>query len=498
MREGERCAGVLCHISSLPGKYGIGSLGKEAYEFCDFLHKAHVRYWQILPLCQTGYCDSPYQSVYCNSGNPYFIDLYDLYERGLLKADEVKLCETKEGDVNYGALYGTRFAILRKAFSRFNVKSRDFSAFVERGDFENYALFMSLKAVYPTLVSFPKEYKERDIDAIMAFKKSNESEYLFWQFLQYIFFDQWGKLKRYANGLGIKIIGDLPLYVAADSADVWANPDLFVLDDEYRPTLAAGVPPDYFSKTGQLWGNPLYDWDKMKEDGYSWWRERLERASECYDVVRLDHFRGLYNYYAIPASSHTAENGEWRMGPGEDFFESLSDAFSRIDVIAEDLGISDEGVEDLRKKAGLPGMKIVLFGLEDEKGNENDPVLIEEDTVTYTGTHDNDTALGYINTLTTAQFADFKRRLRETLKEQGFEYPMGTRHETAYALNACALQTKSRLAVLPIQDVLCLGGECRMNTPSVMEGNWRFRLRSMPPRADAAYLRALVNKTGRD
>ena len=308
----ERGAGILCHISSLPGKYGIGTLGKEAYEFADFLKKCHVKYWQILPLVQTGFGDSPYQSVCCNSGNPYFIDLEALRDEGLLDDEELKSCEMPAGDVDYGALYQTRYSVLRLAYARFNIKDGDFRNFIESGEYGDYALFMSLKSRFgEAFCNFPDAYKYTEHLAIEDFRAANyKSDYCFWQFLQYTFKKQWQKLKAYVNSLGIKIIGDIPLYVAYDSSDVWGHPELFKLDGELKPTSVAGVPPDYFSKTGQLWGNPLYNWEVLAADGYGWWINRIKKALELYDVLRIDHFRGLDRYYSIPAGADTAEAGE--------------------------------------------------------------------------------------------------------------------------------------------------------------------------------------------
>ena len=278
----ERGAGVLCHISSLPNKYGIGSLGREAYEFADFLKKSRVKYWQILPLVQTGYGDSPYQTVYCNSGNPYFIDLESLKEQGLLDEEELQSAEMPAGDADYETLYKNRYNVLRLAYARFNVKDREFEDFVQNGGFDDYALFMSLKSRYGgTFDSFPLSYKYRESFALQEFKNSvYKSEYLFWQFLQFVFCKQWEKLKKYVNSLGIKIIGDVPLYVAYDSSDVWAHPEIFKLDADLKPTSVAGVPPDYFCDKGQLWGNPLYNWDALSAQNYEWWINRIELSSQ--------------------------------------------------------------------------------------------------------------------------------------------------------------------------------------------------------------------------
>lgn len=490
----ERGAGILCHISSLPGKYGIGTLGREAYDFADFLKKCHVKYWQILPLVQTGFGDSPYQSVCCNSGNPYFIDLEALRDEGLLDDEELQSCEAPAGNIDYAELYKSRYNILKLAYARFNIKDKDFCDFVASGEYEDYAVFMSLKARYPeTFDGFPDAYKYTENLAIADFREENyKSDYCFWQFLQYIFKKQWKKLKDYVNSLGIKIVGDIPLYVAYDSSDVWGHPELFKLDDELRPTSVAGVPPDYFSQTGQLWGNPLYNWEVMAADGYRWWIDRVRKASELYDVLRIDHFRGLDRYYSIPAGSATAETGEWLDGPKEKLFEKIKKELGDIPIIAEDLGVLDSGVIKLRLKTGFPGMKILLFAFDGKQSNSYLPANMEENAVVYTGTHDNDTAVGFLNKMTEEGFRTFKRRLRAALESEGVVYPFVTRQQTARALCVCAMASPARVAIIPIQDLLGLDGNSRMNTPSVPQGNWRFRLTEQPSRLYAAIMRKLV------
>lgn len=495
----ERGAGVLCHISSLPNKYGIGSLGKEAYEFADFLKSAHVKYWQILPLAQTGFGDSPYQSVCCNSGNPYFIDLEALKDEGLLDEEELKNSEMPAGAVNYGELYKKRYAVLRLAYARFDLKNPEFVSFVESGEFEDYAVFMSLKSRYSgTFDTFPDSYKYNENLAVKEFKETNyKSEYCFWQFLQFTFLKQWRKLKEYVNSLGISIIGDIPLYVAYDSADVWARPELFMLDRELKPTETAGVPPDYFSKTGQLWGNPLYNWEVMKEDGYKWWVDRIARASKLYDVLRLDHFRGLEKYYCIPAGSETAEEGEWKQGPAKELFDAVKQNLGDVPIIAEDLGILDEDVEKLKNEVGLPGMKIMLFAFDGKEDNAYLPANTEEFSVAYTGTHDNATALELLNKMTDEQFKVFKKRLRAALATENVAYPFVTREQAVWALCLCVLASPANTAVIPVQDLCAMGGECRMNIPSTPSGNWQFRLEKLPSRKQTAMLRLAIEKYNR-
>lgn len=472
--------GVLCHISSLPGKYGIGSLGKEAYKFAKLLKKSDVKYWQVLPLVQTGYGDSPYSSVACTSGNPYFIDLDMLAAEGLLTKQELAAAQ-HTGAIDYGALYNERYVTLRKAFSRFFFDSEEFRAFVRSGVCEDYALFMTAKKVYgENFLVWDEPLKFRDPDALEKLRTDFHEEYLFWNFLQYEFRRQWKALKAYCNGLGIRIIGDIPLYVAADSADVWAHPELFKLDQDLRPTKVAGVPPDYFSETGQLWGNPIYDWSAHEKENFTWWTGRLNDALETYDVVRIDHFRGIDRYYEIPAFAENAVKGEWKEGPGKKLFARIRD---KDRFIAEDLGIIDEGVVALRDGLGFPGMKVLLFAFDGDPGNEFLPSNITENSVCYTGTHDNDTVAGYVKTLSAEELLLFRSRVAQTLQEQRKYIRLGKKPEdVAQALCKLALSVRSKLTVLPVQDILGLDNSARMNHPSTEQGNWRFRLERLPRR----------------
>ncbi|HIZ24651.1 MAG TPA: 4-alpha-glucanotransferase [Candidatus Gallimonas intestinigallinarum] len=472
--------GVLCHISSLPGKYGIGSLGKEAYKFAKLLKKSGVKYWQVLPLVQTGYGDSPYSSVACTSGNPYFIDLDMLAAEGLLTKQELAAAQ-HSGAIDYGALYNERYVTLRKAFSRFFFDSEEFRAFVRSGVCEDYALFMTAKKVYgENFLVWEEPLKFRDPDALEKLRTDFHEEYLFWNFLQYEFRRQWKALKAYCNGLGIRIIGDIPLYVAADSADVWAHPELFKLDQDLRPTKVAGVPPDYFSETGQLWGNPIYDWSAHEKENFTWWTGRLNDALETYDIVRIDHFRGIDRYYEIPAFAENAVKGEWKEGPGKKLFACIRD---KDRFIAEDLGIIDEGVVSLRYGLGFPGMKVLLFAFDGDPENEFLPSNITENSVCYTGTHDNDTVAGYVKTLSAEELLLFRSRVAQTLQEQRKYIRLGKKPEdVAQALCKLALSVRSKLTVLPVQDILGLDNNARMNHPSTEQGNWRFRLERLPRR----------------
>lgn len=496
----ERGAGVLMHVSSLPNAYGIGTFGKSAYDFADALASAKIKYWQVLPLVQTGFGDSPYQSVYASSGNPYFIDLEMLVEEGLLKKSELRLCAYTGEKINYDFLYRRKYALLRRAFFRFDTSDSDFLSFVGTGAFEDYALFMAIKMQSENrpFILWDGEYKYRNADRLARFKRENYGEYLFWQFLQYKFSAQWKALKSYVNGLGIKIIGDLPLYVSGDSADVWANPALFKLSADLKPAKVAGVPPDYFSATGQLWGNPVYRWEEHRKDGYRWWTERIKKAFEIYDIVRIDHFRGFDRYFEIDAGEDTAVGGKWKNGPKEAFFRSVNAALGQPAFIAEDLGILDEGVLRLLKNTGYPGMKIMLFAFDGNENNAYLPKNITPESVCYTGTHDNDTVCGYIDGLSDRDFCIFRERVERAAEAQGVKVNTDTRAGTAKALCALVLESKASIAVLPVQDIMGAGNDDRMNTPSTSSGNWQFRLQKLPPKKVWNTLRAQVVKYGRD
>ncbi len=494
--NGLRAAGVLCHISSLPGKYGIGSLGKEAYAFAKLLAKSGVKYWQILPLVQTGYGDSPYSSVSGDSGNPYFIDLPELFREGLLLSDELKAAELPAGKIDYGKLYQTRYTVLRKAFSRKNLEEKEFHDFVKSGVAEDYALYMTAKTVYGgSFTDWGKSILHRDADALETLRTEYHEEYLFWQFLQFEFDKQWRALKAYCNGLGLKIIGDIPLYVAADSADVWAHPELFKLDKNLKPKKVAGVPPDYFSETGQLWGNPVYDWKAHKAEDYAWWTGRLNRALSTYDVVRIDHFRGINSYYEINAGEPTAEKGEWQDGPQEELFKKVT---NKENIIAEDLGDIDEGVCQLLKKTGFAGMKVLLFAFDGNPDNLFLPRNIGKNCVCYTGTHDNSTVAGYVNELSAEDYILCRSRVASELAERGIALKLAPTEKSACnAFVQMALECDAELAVIPVQDLLALNNDNRMNYPGEEQGNWRFRLNKMPSRRIMKRLKKNINKYGR-
>ncbi|MBR7186421.1 MAG: 4-alpha-glucanotransferase [Clostridia bacterium] len=475
-----RKAGVLCHISSLPGEYGIGSLGKEAFRLAKNLAASGVKIWQILPLVQTGYGDSPYQSVSYNSGNPYFIDLEFLMKEKLLTKEEVKGAQRKRGErIDYADLYETRYPLLRRAFSRFNFDGEIFRSWVKQGKYEDYALFMTAKTVFGgAFFEWEEPLKRHDPEALERLRTAYHEEYLFWHFLQFQFHRQWQNLKNYCNAHGIAILGDLPLYVAYDSADVWAHPTLFKLDETLRPTKVAGVPPDYFSENGQLWGNPVYDWAVHEGEGFRWWKKRLSDALSTYDYVRIDHFRGLDRYYEIPYGAETAREGAWQEGPKEKLFEGLE---GQERIIAEDLGTIDGGVLALLHKLGFPGMKVLLFAFDGNEENWHLPQNFGENCVVYTGTHDNDTVMGYVDSLTAEEYFLFRSRIAAELERQKIFVKLGPHGECLpEALAHIALASRARIAVVPMQDILELGSEDRMNSPGTSEGNWQFRLQKQP------------------
>ena len=396
----DRASGILLPISALPSPYGIGTLGKAAYAFADFLHAAGQKYWQLLPLGPTSYGDSPYQSFSTFAGNPYFIDLDLLAEEGLLDKEDLAAADWGNDPryVDYGKIYEVRFDVLRRAFLRGRERDREA---VERFQAENpwlknYALYMAVKAHFgmKSWLEWPDEaIRVRAPEAVARYEKELAEDVAFYTYLQYLFFKQWGELREYIHSLGIRIIGDLPIYVAMDSADVWAEPEFFQLGEGNIPTEVSGVPPDYFSADGQLWGNPLYDYDRMRQDGFGWWIRRVEGASRLFDVIRIDHFRGLESYWAVPYGAETAREGRWRKGPGMDLVGVLTQWFHGLDIIAEDLGFLTPEVHQLLRDSGLPGMKVLEFAFDAREPSNYLPHTYERNCVCYVGTHDNETVM---------------------------------------------------------------------------------------------------------
>lgn len=466
-----RTSGVLMPISSLPSPYGIGTMGKAARKFVDFLEKSGQKYWQILPICPTSYGDSPYQSFSSFAGNPYFIDLEYLCKEKLLKKKE---CESydwggSEKYVDYGTMYVSRYELLKKAFDRFqNNVPDDFAKFCQKesGWLEDYVLFMALKDANGGVawLEWDNDLKLRDENAIARAKEEYASDMEFYRMLQYLFFKQWRELKAYANEKGIEIIGDVPIYVAGDSADVWANPKQFYLDKDLNPIEVAGCPPDAFSADGQLWGNPLFRWDEMKKDDYAWWTKRIDAMAKLYDIVRIDHFRGFDSYYAIPAGDDTAKNGKWKKGPGMDLFTTLEQKLGKLPIIVEDLGFLTPSVHKLLKDSGFPGMKVIQFAFDSREDSDYLPHNYPKHCVVYTGTHDNDTVMGWIKTAPKASVKYAKEYLNLT-KEEGYNWGM---MRGAWA-------SVADMAIVPMQDLIGLGTEARINVPSTLGDNWKWR-----------------------
>ncbi|PHU39368.1 4-alpha-glucanotransferase [Pseudobutyrivibrio ruminis] len=468
----KRSSGILFPISSLPSPYGIGTFGKAAYEFADFLKAAGQKYWQVLPLGPTSYGDSPYQSFSTNAGNPYFIDLDMLIEDGLLTKEDVKKEKwgTNPRYVDYGQIYISRFKVLEKAKERgYKSLINEIGAFVDDNPWvENYALFMALKKHF-NMISW-QEWPEEDIrlhdkDAVLKYKMELSDDMEFYIFIQYLFFKQWDKLKKYINDLGIEIIGDLPIYVALDSCDVWAEPEFFSLDDKNYPVEVAGVPPDYFSADGQLWGNPCYNWDAMKKDGYRWWLRRIEGAVKLYDVLRIDHFRGFDEYWAVPAGESTARNGQWKPGPGMDLVGLLSSTFPKTEFIAEDLGQPSPTVVKLLNDSKWPGMKVLEFAFDSGEANNYQPHTYDKNCICYTGTHDNATVMEWYQT---AKKAD-RKYAKEYLGISRFE-------KFNWGMIRGGMSSVAVLFVAQMQDYLGLGKFNRINIPGTKSGNWQWRL----------------------
>jgi len=467
-----RKAGVLLPISCIPSKYGIGAFSKEAVSVVDFLKKSGQKLWQILPLGPTSYGDSPYQSFSCFAGNPYFIDLEKLIEKGWITAAD---CEASGYGkdlvyIDYEKLYLGRFKVLKKAFEASKIeKNEDFQKFcLENSDWlDNYSLFMAIKNAHKDVcwVEWPEELKLRKTKAIERAKKDYKEDILFHKFMQYEFFVQWMELKAYANASGIKIVGDIPIYAALDSSDVWAQPELFQLDKSGQPKRVAGCPPDAFSDDGQLWGNPLYTWDYHKKNGYKWWMRRFKKVFSLYDIVRIDHFRAFDEYFSIPFGDPTARNGEWVAGPGIELFEIMKKELGKKEVIAEDLGFLTPSVLKLVKKTGFPGMKVLLFAFNPSEPSAYLPQNHVKNCIVYTGTHDNDTIEGWICSASKAEVRFAKKYL-------GVKSNKNLRE----AIMRAGLSSVADTFIAPIQDYLGLDNAARINRPSTLGGNWVWRL----------------------
>ncbi|GHB91780.1 4-alpha-glucanotransferase [Cerasicoccus arenae] len=497
----KRSSGVLLHPTSLPSCHGIGNLGRTAYQFVDFLANAGFAYWQICPLGPTGFGDSPYQCFSAFAGNPYLIDLDPVVGFGLLKEEEIApLRDLPNDHVDYGALYETFWPLMAKAAKRFAKDGEpsldgygNYKAFLKKQShwLDAYAAYRATKAHFKGKAWFqwPKKYRSFDEWSKSDLPKALATDIAAEKFYQYLFFGQWTQLRNYANQKGVGIIGDVPIFVALDSADAWSQLEIFQMTKDGKPKAVAGVPPDYFSPLGQLWGNPLFDWDALKARQYDWWIDRLKANFALYDVVRIDHFRAFHDYWAIPANAKDATSGEWKPGPGIDFFETIKKAIPDAHLIAEDLGDLSPGVHELRVKTGLPGMVILQFAFGGNAENDYLPHNHEQNSVAYAGTHDNDTTLGWYWTE-----GDHVREHVRRYLSVGDEAPQWD------FIRAC-FRSPAKLSVITLQDLLNLGSDARMNAPGTAQGNWQWRYQ--PENLDflnrevAGYLKDLGHIFGR-
>lgn len=467
----KRASGVLMHISSLPGNTGIGTLGKYAYQFVDYLKKYGQTYWQMLPICPTSYGDSPYQSFSTFAGNPYFIDFEKLEADGLLSRSDWE--NVNWGDnknyVDYGLLYVERHKVFAKIQENFNKNiPADFEKYCAENSFwlDDYALFMAIKDAHngASFSTWESDIKVRQPGAVVNWSERCAKRIQYYKILQYLFYKQWYELKKYANDNGIKIVGDIPIYVAADSSDVWTNPKQFALKGDLTPIEVAGCPPDAFSADGQLWGNPVYDWEYHKQTGYAWWKKRISECLKIYDVIRIDHFRGFDEYYCIPFGSPNAKNGQWRKGPGAALFNEIRKEFGDINIIAEDLGFLTPTVIQMLKDVGFPGMKVLQFAFDSREESDYIPHRYGHNSVVYTGTHDNDTILGWCKSAGADDVAFAKKYLRANSDDE-------LRQEMMISALSCVANT----CILCMQDLIGLDGSARMNIPSTVGNNWKWR-----------------------
>lgn len=472
---GGRASGVLCHISSLPSPYGIGSFGQAARDFVDFLHAAGQRVWQILPLGTTGFGDSPYQNFSMHAGNPYFIDLDNLVELDLLEAEAPGQLDFGQDPkaVDYGQLWENRRTILTWAWERFKFTQprellKEFLSFQEDSLtwLNDYSLFMAIKEEQggKSWSEWPRDLKFREQDVILDFQKEHSDKIEFYAFVQFLFFRQWKELKDYAEEKGVLIMGDIPIYIAADSVETWKEPELFLLDENLSPSFVAGCPPDFFSEDGQLWGNPLYDWDKMAESDYSWWVERIRFSLSIYDLIRIDHFRGFESFWAVPFGDLTARRGTYMLGPGSALFERLIEVLGPLPLVVEDLGVLTDAVHELRDEFDLPGMKVMQFAFWPGADSEYLPHHMIQNCVAYLGSHDNDTLKAWLEQISEPEL-DFIRRY----------LGLGPERDLARELLRTLQISVADLAIMQMQDLLALGNEARMNWPGEATGNWRWR-----------------------
>lgn len=486
----DRSAGVIMHIASLPGKFGIGTFGREAYDYVKFLFKAGLKYWQILPLGQTGYGDSPYQSFSAFAGNPYFIDFDILKKEGLLKEEEYLNEEYGENEeyIDYGLLFKVKYKVLRRAYNNFKnmndiALKESMNNFKEDNKFwlDDYALYMAIKEEFnlKSWQEWDDDIKKRESSAMNKYKNKLVDEIEFWSFVQFLFFKQWNELKKYANSKGIKIIGDIPIYVAEDSADVWSNPEAYLIYTEtLKPIVVAGCPPDAFSDTGQLWGNPIYDWNYMEKNRYKWWVKRVEESLKLYDVVRIDHFRGLESFWEIPYGDKTAINGQWIKGPGIKLFDAIKKELGEVNIIAEDLGFLTNEVIEFLRQTKFPGMKVLQFAFDAREESNYLPHTYIRNCIVYTGTHDNDTFRGWFELTGNKEDVEYSKEYLALSEEEGYNW----------GFIRGAWSSVANLSMALMQDFLNLGGESRINTPSTLGHNWTWRVRG------GSYTDELANK----
>jgi 4-alpha-glucanotransferase len=482
-----RASGILLPIASLPGPYGIGTLGKAAYQWIDFLQQAKQKYWQILPIGPTGYGDSPYQSFSAFAANPYFIDLDRLCEQGLLTRAEINAAqlETVPQSIDYARQFYVRLPLLKKAVNRFQPAQNCYAKFVAENAFwlPDYALFMALKEEnsQKAFTKWPKPLRLREAEALQQARVRCAEQVRYWQVLQYWFHEQWSALKQYANDHEISIIGDIPIYVSPDSSDLWTQPSLFQTNEKGDLTEVAGCPPDAFSADGQLWGNPLYRWEEHQRTGYRWWISRLRYAATVFDVVRIDHFRGFSGYYAVDAKAKTAVDGHWCTGPGSEFVRSIKTALPDMKIIAEDLGYLTPDVRALLKESGFPGMKVLQFAFDSREESDYLPHNYHQNCVVYTGTHDNTTTEDWQSSAP-AEDVRFAR-----------EYIHADNDDFTRQFIRTAMASVGNTVIIPMQDWLQLGAEARINTPSTLGGNWTWRM--LPSAESASLARQIAGMT---
>ena len=488
-------------ISSLPSDCGIGTLGAGAYDFVDWLCAAGMKIWQVLPLLPTGYGDSPYQSCASDALNPYFIDFALLVKDGLLEESEYKAVDWSQNErrVDYGKQFENKIRLLQTAFARFDKNSSSWKAFLAEGTYADYALFMSLKTRFnhAPWTGWVEPYRSCEGKGLDDYIAQYKDEIEFWQFTQYLFLQQWRALKDYANERGIEIMGDMPIYVAEDSVEMWKyRRDLFMLDGQGNLALRAGVPPDAFSEDGQLWGNPVYDWAKMKEDGYRWWRKRIDYAFDLFDIVRIDHFRAFDRFWGVPTDSETAKAGEWLDGPKGELFDGLQS----YSIVAEDLGVLDDGVYALMKTTGYPGMKVFEFAFNGDDENEYLPTnFVDGNSVAYTGTHDNETLRSFLTGMDEKERKAFERAFEEQCLALDVPYLTETVEDECRSIVELLFASKADRVIIPMHDVLCFGEEARLNAPSTVSNqNWTFRFTTADfGRRKAAWLKDLAQRYGR-